>query len=333
MPSSYFYQIKYLYNPDLEIVKENWKGNPFYDFEFMNGLFKDRYPLEKLIKWSFDQNVLKKKKNSSYHVGLVENPDLFTNDKDVIVWLGHSSFFIRINGISIITDPCFGDLPYHKRLIQVPFRLKDIENIDYVLISHGHRDHLDENSIHSILDRCHRTEFLIPLLMGEILRDMGCVKVQEAAWYQKYKTYQDIEIIFLPAKHWHRRGYSDYNRVLWGSFLIRSGDISIYFAGDSAFGPHFKEIRKLMGKINICLMPVGAYKPAYLRQSSHMNPHESFHAFKEMGGEVFVPMHYGTYQLAGEPMSEPELALKTLQISSKGSKAIKILQVGEELLL
>jgi L-ascorbate metabolism protein UlaG (beta-lactamase superfamily) len=330
MSSHYFLQLEYLYNPDLKFVRDNWKGNPTCDLEFMNGLFKDRFPIDRLLKWSFSNQVKKEGKKSSYRIGFQKNEEILSKSNDVILWLGHSSFFIRIGDTTIITDPCFGNLPFHSRLVPLPFDLGDLEKVDYVLISHGHRDHFDEKSIVSILKNSPETKFLVPLQMGELLQNFGISNYQEAGWFQQYSTKRELEIIFTPAKHWHRRDINDYNRVLWGSFLINYNGKSIFFAGDTAYGSHFSEIKSLTSSIDICLMPIGAYKPSYLRQSSHMNPHESVHAFNELGGKTFIPMHYGTYKIGGEPMGEPQLALTSLNISGKINGILKFLKVGEE---
>ena len=114
----------------------------------------------------------------------------------------------------------------------------------------------------------------------------------------------DIEIVFLPAYHWHSRYGFDKNRALWGSFLIRYRGKQIYFCGDSGYNTHFAKIREEYGDMDICIMPVGAYKPDFIMKHSHMNPYESMQAFRDLGGKVFVPMHYGTFILSYEPPGE-----------------------------
>ena len=114
-----------------------------------------------------------------------------------------------------------------------------------------------------------------------------------------------LEITYLPAAHWHRRGLTDLNQVLWGSFMIRVQDKLIYFAGDTAYAEHFETIEARFGPVDIALMPIGAYKPAYMMAKSHVNPHEAAKAANVLRAGHVVPMHYGTFDLSDEPASEP----------------------------
>ena len=156
------------------------------------------------------------------------------------------------------------------------------------------------------------------------------IPVQEAGWYQEYRMGKNLRIIFVPAKHWGRRGLNDFNRVLWGGFLIMDGNTKLFFAGDSAYDPClFKEIRQLFGDMDICLLPVGAYSPPFVMQKAHMNPEEAVQVFSDLGGRYFIPMHYGTYDLSDEPLSEPIKRLRQC-LSDKGMEhRIKELAVGE----
>jgi L-ascorbate metabolism protein UlaG (beta-lactamase superfamily) len=155
------------------------------------------------------------------------------------------------------------------------------------------------------------------------------VKYQEAGWYQLFHLSEDVEVIFLPAKHWNRRGLTDYNITLWGSFLLRWNDKKIYFAGDSAYDIHFQEIRELLGDMDICIMPVGAYKPPFMMKEAHMNPAEAIQAFHDLGGKVFIPMHYGTYDLSDEPLGEPLSILENMEKSGKIDGKLKAMTIGE----
>jgi L-ascorbate metabolism protein UlaG (beta-lactamase superfamily) len=131
--------------------------------------------------------------------------------------------------------------------------------------------------------------------------------VQEAGWWQQYDLGPDapVEIFYLPASHWSRRGLFDLNRILWGSFLIKTADRLIYFAGDSSYGDHFEQIEHTFGPLDIVLMPIGAYKPAFMMSRSHVNPHEAAKAANVLRAGHVVPMHYGTFDLSDEPASEP----------------------------
>jgi len=174
---------------------------------------------------------------------------------------------------------------------------------------------------------------LIPLNGSRLFSGKKLRKInrQEASWYQEYNISEDIRIIFLPAKHWGRRGLNDFNKTLWGSFLIIANGMKIFFAGDTAYCEDlFKEIRQLFGDIDICLLPIGAYSPAFLMQREHTNPEEAVQAFSDLGGKLFIPMHYGTYDLSNEPLGEPIVRLRQRAIEKGVENQIKELSVGEK---
>jgi L-ascorbate metabolism protein UlaG (beta-lactamase superfamily) len=175
-------------------------------------------------------------------------------------------------------------------------------------------------------------EVLVPLggnrlLSGKKLRN---IKRQEAGWYQEYRLTDSIRIVFLPAKHYGRRGLNDTNKTLWGTFLIIANDTKIFFGGDTAYDEQmFKDVRNLFGDIDICLLPIGAYSPQWVFSDEHINPEEAVQIFKDLGGRHLIPMHYGTFDLSYEPISEPLTRLLKSDLADK----IKVLTVGEEFLI
>jgi L-ascorbate metabolism protein UlaG (beta-lactamase superfamily) len=320
----------YIDNPQLLTIKKSWEGNRIIDGEFTNGTIKDNQivPLD-ILKWKLSKNPQQEeKKKDDYKLKVIKNNRFAYSKEDMIVWLGHATFFIRLNGTTFITDPILNNLSMMKRLAGLPCKVSDLKNIDFVLLSHGHRDHFDKKSIKQLYKNNTKIEALIPLNLGRFFKE-NKIPFQEAAWYQKYKTDKDVEIYFMPAKHWNRRGLTDFNKNLWGSFVIRSGDKSLFFAGDTSHGEHFKEIAEFFPNIDYCLMPIGAYKPEYLMKQSHLSPYEALKAFKDLGGKTFVPMHFATFDLADEPIGEPVRIIK----KERQNLDIRILDVGEELLL
>ena len=212
----------------------------------------------------------------------------------------------------------------------MPCKIETLTNIDYILLSHDHRDHFDVKSIKELVKINPDVAILTSLNFKKLLakNKISTAKTQEAGWYQKYKT-DAVEIIFLPAKHWGRRGAFDFNKVLWGSFLIQTKDIKLFFSGDTAYDNKiFKEIHSEFGAIDICLLPISAYSPAFIMKQSHTTPEEAYQIFNDLKGKLFIPMHYGTYDLSDEPLGEPikrlhncfkkeETKLKTLKVGGK----------------
>ncbi|MDX5438465.1 MAG: MBL fold metallo-hydrolase, partial [Pontibacter sp.] len=288
-----------------------------------------------VLRWQLSQNPQRQeKKNDSFLPQVLKGNDFLHDDKDMIVWLGHASFFIRLGGVAFLTDPVLYDIPMVKRKTALPCSPEELRHIDFMLLSHAHRDHLDKKSIRTVYDSNPNLKALVPLRAGDILRSAHPnLPYQEAGWYQRYDLVPDaVQVYFLPASHWHRRGMLDINKVLWGSFVLKTPDLNIYFAGDTSFAPHFEQIEAVLGPMDICLMPVGAYKPTFLMQKSHLNPHEAVKAYNYLRGAMFIPMHYGTFDLSDEPPSEPVRLLE--QIAATGAlQGLRIPAIGEPVLL
>lgn len=329
------------FNEKLDFVKEGARGVWYEDGKFIHARYaSDTAGMDKVLRWQLTPNPQRKeKKQDNFRVKCIYDPSFLTSDQDMVVWLGHASFFIRLGGLTLLTDPCLTDLPLIKRLVVPPCPISAIKNINFLLLSHGHRDHYDEKVINQLIEQNSIMTFLLPLEISRLLgKKRNDIPYQEAAWWQRfsstgYPATGDLEITFLPAKHWNRRWLNDLNQELWGSFWIQYKGTSIYFGGDSAYDTHFKEIREVMGEPDICLLPVGAYRPSYVMQTAHMNPEEAIQAFHDLGGKTLVPMHYGTYSLSDEPLGEPLRILQEADAQGKINGALKALSVGEVLRL
>lgn len=306
-------QEKFIYNPDLPFVKNNFPGNRTIKGKFTNTTKQEKPGFSKVLKWLLTKNPQKQeKKEDPFKVSVNSGLAFLYSTEDMIVWLGHASFFIRLNGIQMLTDPVFFDLPLIPRKASLPCDPGDFKNISYILLSHCHRDHLDYKTLKLLVENNPEVEFLAPLKSGSMIKKLGSkIRVQEAGWYQRYKT-KKLQIDFLPAWHWNRRSVFDFNKELWGSFMLCTKKVTIYFAGDSAYAPLFQDIGTLYSKIDYALMPIGAYKPAFLMQQYHMSPEQAFKAFEDLKARRFIPMHYGTYDLSDEPPGEPVRLIRVI---------------------
>ncbi|MCC2548139.1 MBL fold metallo-hydrolase [Hymenobacter sp. BT175] len=313
-------RITFVRNETLKTIRPGYPGNKKFGAQFANGetLFTPRFA--DVFRWKvLSSNPQKEEKKADAWVPeVVPCAEAFLSTDDMLVWLGHSTFLLRAAGTTLLFDPLLFDSPFLRRRHPLPCRPEDVRGIDFLLISHGHRDHLDEKSVAQVAMRNARMQILAPLGMTPLLNDMAPgIGVQEAGWWQQFDLGPEaaIDIYYLPAMHWHRRGATDLNKVLWGSFLIRANDKLIYFAGDTAWGPHFEQIEQQFGPLDIVLMPIGAYKPPFMMQLSHVNPHEAAKACNVLRAGHLVPMHHGTFDLSDEPASEP---LRTLQDVAHG---------------
>ncbi|TGE29634.1 MBL fold metallo-hydrolase [Hymenobacter metallicola] len=329
-------RITFLRNEALHTVKSGYPGNKLFGSRFANGEELYTPEFSNVFRWKFlTENPQKEeKKADTWAPEVVSCTEFLRGTEDGLVWLGHATFVLRTRGTTLLFDPLLFDSAFLKRRHPLPCRPEELTGIDFLLLSHGHRDHLDEASIKLVARQNPQLRVLSSLRMAPLLKGMAPkLAVQEAGWWQQYDLGPGapLEVYYLPAAHWHRRGLNDLNKVLWGSFLIRTQDKLLYFGGDSAYANHFEDVERQFGPIDICLLGIGAYKPAFMMQLSHTNPHEAAKAANVLRAGHVVPMHYGTFDLSDEPASEP---IRTLQDVAHGGMLrgdLHVPKVGEVL--
>ncbi len=319
-----------LKNDQLPVILPNWAGNRLHGKQFVNAdgtVFESR--LGTLLRWQLQRNPQREEKKADHWTPAVQPlaPALLGGSaaaaQDALVWLGHASWLIQWGGRRLLTDPAFFNASIVKR--RHPLPMPDpaaLQNLDVVFLSHGHRDHLDERSVQLVNAANPQARWLAPLRMAPLLRRFGvrAEQIQEAGWWQPFDLPGadfPLELVFLPAQHWHRRGIGDMNRVLWGSLLVRhrQSGRTLWFAGDTAWGPHFQQIVDHFGPIDYALLPIGAYKPGFMMRPAHISPQEAVKAFNVLRAETFVPMHHGTFDLSDEPAAEPLRLVQQLAAS------------------
>jgi len=327
---------RFVHNPQLRIVKPNYPGNKMIGREYCNGEELYEPTFGTVVRWQLSQNPQKEEKKADTWVPEVVDCTAFLKSaEEGLVWLGHASFLLRVSGRTLLFDPLLFSSVGLRRRHALPCRPENLTNINFLLLSHGHRDHLDEQSIKLLARQNPQMQTLTALSMTPLLRGIATsLKVQEAGWWQQYDLGENapFELFYLPASHWHRRGLFDLNTILWGSFLLRLPDgRTIYFAGDTAMADHFEQIQKQFGPLDIVLVPIGAYKPPYMMQLSHVNPHEAAKATNLLRAGHVVPMHYGTFDLSDEPASEPLRELQTVARGGMLRGELHVPAVGEVL--
>jgi L-ascorbate metabolism protein UlaG (beta-lactamase superfamily) len=303
--------LKFTSKPQLITIKphEDWKGNPLDE----KGRFVNLYhPFESsfgdLLKWQTSKNPQKSEKKAETRRLTVDfDSTLFLGNEDYIMWLGHATYLMRLNGIVILTDPLLIDNAFLKRESPLPFPLEIIPKLDFILLSHNHRDHCDKNSLKHLSETNPSLQILTGLGLESVIENWtNGHTIQEAGWYQQYSLLDSgLTITYVPSRHWSRRWLNDDNKSLWGGFYIQNGDQSIYFMRDSGKGQHFDDIKNTLGTPDYCLMGVGAYKPEWFMHQAHISPKDAIEAFNTLEGKFFIPMHYGTFNLSDEPRMEP----------------------------
>jgi L-ascorbate metabolism protein UlaG (beta-lactamase superfamily) len=232
---------------------------------------------------------------------------------------------IQLEGLNILTDPVFSDYVGPLSLVgcarhqKAGLCLKDLPKIDLVLISHNHYDHLDLPSLQQVLERDNPL-FIVPLKNGPLLKELGAQKIIELDWWESCSVNQKQQVILTPAQHWSGRGLFDACKSLWGGFIIISDEIKVFFAGDTGYAAHFKEIFNHFGAMDVSLLPIGCYKPRWFMHEQHMDPDEAITAHQDLHSSLAIGIHFGTFKLADDgvyqPVHELNQALKKRAILS-----------------
>ncbi|MCY7377354.1 MAG: MBL fold metallo-hydrolase [Pyrinomonadaceae bacterium] len=239
-----------------------------------------------------------------------------------------------MNGVNILLDPVFGEPSLITRYVTPPSPIEKLRKVDFILISHDHRDHCDETTIKQLTAKFPAAKILTSLRMDELLNDWNSanVEIQTAGWYQQFALPTDkIEITFLPSRHWSRRGLLDTNWRLWGAFVIQGAGKTVYFSGDSGFGGHYKELAELFPKIDYFLIGIGAYQPNWFMKANPNKPSEAFQGFLDAQAAALIPMHFGRFDLSDEPPNEPLRLLKQKAAEAGLSDKIKNLQINDSI--
>lgn len=261
------------------------------------------------------------------------------NGQDSITWLGHASFLIRINGMTILTDPFLTEYasPFwifgSRRFVQPGITLDKLPPIDIIIVSHNHLDHLDSETIDTLRGKANIHVF-VPLGLKPFFLERGYEIVNELDWYESH-SYNDIRFTALPAVHSSQRSTSDKNKTLWCSWSISSMQGKYYFSGDTSYSPSiFKEIGNNDGPYNLAMISIGAYKTRKQGPASHLTPEEAIQVAKEIETPIIVGMHWGTIELSDEPHWEPPIRFKkAAQENGFSSNQTWVMKIGETRLL
>ena len=321
----------YTSNALLQTVMPDWKGTPVdQDGLFINHEFPTVIDYKAIVKFMLQRNPQREvKKRDTWRIPVLKDDAWLRSDHDMVVWLGHASFFIQLSGIRILIDPVFGQLPVGKRFSALPVDPDKLRNIDYILVSHANYDHCDKKSLQLLSANNPQAELRCGLKLDQLIRKWISIPIETAGWYQQFSVKDDLKITFLPSRHWANRSMFDVNKTLWGGFLIQHGNKRIYYGGDSGHGSHFNAIGKLFPGIDVALIGAGAYAPTWFMSPHHQDPYYALKAFHDVGAETFIPFHYGTFDSADEPMGEPEQILSRLEREGEVKKRLTILKLGE----
>ncbi len=226
-----------------------------------------------------------------------------------LIWFGHSSFILQIEGKIVLIDPMLGPVPAPHPLLggkrfskELPLDIEKLPAIDAVLISHDHYDHLDYGSIKKLKDKVKM--FYSPLGVGVHLQEWGIEteRIVELDWWEETNV-EALNFKCTPAQHFSGRGFSDRAKTLWCSWIIKSNSKNIFFSGDSGYADHFKEIGEKFGPFDFAMMECGQYNEKW--PEIHMFPEETAQAGLDVKAKKIMPIHWGAFKLAMHTWTDP----------------------------
>ena len=256
------------------------------------------------------------------------------SDKPVIVWFGHSSYFIRIDNKNILVDPVFSG-----NASPVSFMIKafegsdvytpdDFPEIDFLILTHDHYDHLDYKTIRKLNTKAKAIYCSLGLASHLIYWGFDENIITEMDWWQTNKLTGDMTLTAAPARHFSGRGLKRY-KTLWSSFILKTSSYNLYLGGDSGYDKHFKEIGEKYGPFDIAILESGQYNTAW--PLIHMMPEQTVQAALDLKAKVLLPVHWGKFTLAMHPWNEP--VQRVLNAAASTNLKVTTPMIGEPVIL
>ena len=313
-------------------VTDNFNGR-----QFKNPSGASAQGLKEVLQWLAQRNKGPWKKVTEVSYG--PKPPQTTHSIRV-TFINHSSFLIQVDGVNILTDPVYSQRvsPFTwagpARMRPPGINFEDLPNIDHVLISHNHYDHLDEATVKRLWKKFQPT-FICPLGVDEFIRSLAIDKVISLDWWQEMPLNHELAVASVPAQHFSGRGMLDRDATLWCGYVIKRQGGNIYFAGDTGYDQSiFQEIGDSMKPIKLALIPIGAYKPLWFMSPVHISPHQAVQVHRDLGSEQSVATHFGTFPLGDDGQLEPVTDLrKALKEQNVADDKFWVLKEGEGKLL
>ena len=248
-----------------------------------------------------------------------------------LTWIGHSTFLLQHQDRNVLTDPIFGScqpLPIGglRRVSPPGLSLDRLPRIHDVLISHSHYDHLDAATVRALGNG---VRYWVPEGLSGWFRKRGIHSCQELRWWESAPLSDEITIHGVPAQHASGRSAFDRDRTHWCGWVLQSSERAIYFAGDTGYSPLFHEIGRRFGGFDLAMIPIGAYRPAWLMGPMHLNPAEAVKVHIDVASRLSVACHWGTFQLTDEPLNEPPfLLVQELTEQHIDPQTFRVLRLG-----
>ncbi len=300
----------------LSILPQRMDMNRNKSNRFQNPGLRQGNQFSGLLKWQFNRIGKVPSFSSARDLFPVIEPkwDIINSKPNelTITWVGHSTLLVQIEGLTILTDPIFSErcspsqLFGPRRFTPVPFPPEALPAIDAVVISHNHYDHLDEATVKALGNQ---PVWFVPRGVKRWFVKRGITNVIEMDWWQEYQLGR-VTIVCTPSQHFSGRSPFDRNRTLWSSWAIIGTEQRFWFAGDTGHSPLFSEVGIKYGPFDLAAIPIGSYGPEWFMLPIHVNPAQAIQVHKDVRARQSVGIHYGTFILSDEPVTEPVELLK-----------------------
>ena len=232
-------------------------------------------------------------------------------------WIGHSTVLMQVGGLNLLTDPVFSQRAFPvqwagpRRIMDPALTLDALPPLDVVLLSHTHYDHLDKPAVRQIATAHPHATWVVPLGVGAYIRGWGAREIVEMDWWQE-TVVDGVRVTATPARHFSARRLGDRNKTLWCGFAFELEGKRVFFAGDTAYHPEFREVGARCGPFDFVMIPIGAYDPRWFMHVVHADPEEAVQIYQDLVSPhptkpppLMLGIHWGTFRLTDESMDEP----------------------------
>jgi N-acyl-phosphatidylethanolamine-hydrolysing phospholipase D len=251
-----------------------------------------------------------------------------------VTWVGHSTLLVQLEGVTLLTDPQWSGRASPvswagpRRLSPPGLAFEALPPVHVVLISHDHYDHLDLDTVKR-LAAAHDPLFVVPLGLKRWFADHGITRVEELDWWDA-RPFRGVRLVCVPAQHFSQRSLFDGNTRLWASWAVIGATRRLFVGGDSGYFDGFRQAGDRLGPFDLAALAIGAYRPAEIMRFVHTTPEEAVQAFEDLRGRTLLGMHWGTFDLAEEPLDEPPVRMRA-EASRRGipPEHAWILKLGE----
>jgi len=296
-------------------VTDHFDGKRFYD--------PDGVPpksLAQVLRWQFDRNGKRSRWPAWEPSPHADTPPHKVDGEQVrLSFIGHASWLIQTGGLNILVDPVWSERvsPFAfagpRRHNDPGIAFDALPDIDVVLVSHGHYDHLDIRTLSKLTARF--APRVVTALGNDLTMTDADSKIRAEAydWHDRVILSDEVAVTLVPTRHWTARGLFDRNKALWASFVLETPRGRLYIVCDSGYGTgaHFRRVAEAHAPIKLAILPIGAYEPRWFMRDQHMNPEDAVQALQDCGAETALAHHHGTFQLTDEAIDAPVHALHT----------------------